>query len=268
MAQNQATRKVVVVQDAGKLSARVEQIDAVNAPREPGGKIPWAEMRQYLREDLEPTERTAGKHFALLAPTRGGKTTLVTRGLIPVYREVEVPVLVLDTTADPKLAKFGDRIPRWGDMTGLHRLTIDSLSIDNVRKVYDVVQRAFKQGDILIYVDEIRHVCDKRFMGLGSMMEHLWLFGGKRGVTVGGATQAPRWVPGSFYDQSSAHFLFRIRDERSRKRVQEISGDTKTLQAIIPDLPRWNFAYVSPEGDVSISKLDLPRGGEQERRRD
>ena len=257
------TRKIVVATDAGKPRVRVASADVplndseLNSPVIPGGHIQWAEFRLLLQSDLEVSERTAGKHFATIAPTRQGKTTLVTKGIIPLYLAAEVPVLVLDTTADPKLAKYGERMPRIGKMSGLHRVTISSLSNDNIAKVYQAAMRAYKQGDMVIYVDEIRHVCDPRFMGLGRMMEHLWLFGGKHGITVGGATQAPRWVPSSFYDQSQLHLLFRIRDIRARKRLSEIGGDTKTLESLIPDLPRYNFAYVSPDGDVSVSKYDL-----------
>lgn len=253
------TRKVVAVRPAETPTVSVGTLDESAMEREPGGKIPWPDFRAMLRDDLEPSERTAGKHFALLAPTRGGKTTLVTKGIIPVYREADVPVLVIDSTADPKLTEYGDRMPRWGKFEGLHRISIDNLSGESIRKIFDALTRAYKQGDCLIYIDEIRHVCDPKYLGLGKALENLWLFGGKRGITIGGATQAPRWVPGAFYDQSQAHFLFRIRDHRSRKRIQEISGDTQTLQAILPDLPRYHFAYVSPEGDVSISKYDLPK---------
>lgn len=258
----QGTRKVVVVPPAATRTVSVETIDESAQEREPGGKILWPDFRNVLREDLEPSERTAGKHFAILAPTRGGKTTLTTKGIIPIYREAEVPVLVIDSTSDPKLSEYGDRLPRWGKFEGLHRVAIDNLSADSIRKVYEALIRAYKQGDCLIYIDEIRHVCDPKFLGLGKALENIWLFGGKRGITLGGATQAPRWVPSAFYDQSQAHFLFRIRDHRSRKRIQEISGDTHTLQSILPDLPRYHFAYVSPEGDVSISKYDLPKGNQ------
>jgi hypothetical protein len=81
-------------------------------------------------------------------------------------------------------------------------------------------------------------------------MEHIWLFGAKRGVNVIGATQAPRFVPSAFYDQSHVHFIFKIRDKRSQKRLSEISGDVDTLDAIAPNLDMFQFAYVNPMGDV------------------
>lgn len=246
---NRDTRAVVIANDAQP--PQVRRV-GIAGPELPAGVTPWKSLREQLKEDLAPTERTAGIHFAMLAPTRGGKTTLATKGLIPIYREAEVPVLVIDSTGDPKLAEYGERLPRWGDMTELHRVAVDDLSLSSREKVHRALERAYKQGDILIYVDEIRHLTDKRYMGMQATMESLWLFGGKRGITIGGATQAPRFVPSALYDQSKAHFLFRIRDDRARKRVEEISGDTLSLRSVIPSLRKYHFAYVNPDGDVSV----------------
>lgn len=251
MEANQRIKKGAIVRNAdGRLVRRVER----DAEDSSGPKVAWPLFRQKLKEDLAPHDRTAGLHFAMLAPTRGGKTTLATKGLIPIYLEAGVPVLVVDSTADPKLAKYGEKIPRFGKMTELHRVSVHDLSGDSKLKLHRALDRAYSQGDIVIYIDEIRHLSDRDYFGMQKALESIWLFGGKRGVTLGGATQAPRWVPSAFYDQSKAHFLFRIRDMRSRKRMEEISGDTDKLKEIVPTLPQYHFAYVNPDGDVSVSK--------------
>lgn len=250
---------VVNVDSAGRLQPTLARRAVKgSSERARGEHVDWDEMRYILREDLAPTERTAGLHFALLAPTRGGKTTITTKGIIPVYSRVEVPVLVIDSTADPKLRDYGERMPRFGrKFTKVHRLTISDMSDESIMTVYRALNKAMNQGDMVVYVDELRHVADPKFMGLGKTLEHIWLFGGKHGVTLGAASQAPRWLPSSFYDQSKVHLLFRIRDLRSRKRVEEISGDTDALRPLLPDLPQYHFAYVSPEGDVITSKYKL-----------
>lgn len=261
MAQNTVTTKGASVTPAGKLRPKPAPKDDSETQYAPGEYVPWKKFKPLLTEDLEPTERTAGKHFALLAPTRQGKTTLATKGIIPIYLAHDVPVLVIDSTSDPKLKKYGEKMPRWGKMTGLHRVAIDNISQDSIVRIYQALERAFRQGDIVIYIDEIRHVCDPKFLGLGKACENIWLFGGKRGVTLGGASQAPRWLPTSFYDQSQVHALFRIRDIRARKRLAEISGDTETLQEVIPALPQYHFGYVRPDGDVLTSKYQMGRSG-------
>lgn len=260
MERNTATTRVAVVPSANgvrvKPAASVEQLPPEFA-YDPGQEVLWPEFRQKLLYDLAPRDRTAGLHWSMLAITRGGKTTLSTKGLIPLYLEAEIPVLVIDSTSDPKLKKFGSRIPRIGGMKELHKVSVDSLGRSAAEEIHRALSKAYSQGDILIYVDEIRHVADPKFLGLGMALENIYLFGGKRGVTLGGVTQAPRWVPSSFYDQAKAHFLFRVRDDRSRKRCEEISGDTATLRPLLPELSKYQFAYVSPDGDVVRSKYAL-----------
>jgi hypothetical protein len=142
-------------------------------------------------------------------------------------------------------------------MTEVHSVHVNDLSMDSKRKIYDALNRAYKQGDILIYADEVRSLCDPRFFGLGGAMDNIWIFGGKRGAVLGGGTQAPRFVPSNFYDQSQAHFLFKIRDVRARKRLAEIGGDTARIMALTYDLPKYHFTYVNPDGDMVVSKYQL-----------
>jgi hypothetical protein len=224
---------------------------------------PWSEFLDELRADLEPGNLKKARHFAMIAPNRGGKTTLAvdhTQGIIPnIYKNVDV--LIIDSTGDPNppMVDYGNPLQKYGAIHGHRRLTVTNVSSDSKLKIWRAMGKAKKQGNILIYVDEIRQVADPRFFGLQRALEDLWLFGGKRGVVVGGGTQAPRWVPGAFYDQSKVHFIFRIRDVRSRKRLSEISGDVDALNQIVPNLREYEFAYVNPDGDVSVSKLEKGR---------
>lgn len=219
--------------------------------------LKWSDMKKKMQEDHAPAERTAGMHFGLLAPTRGGKTTLLTKAIIPIYRRAEVPVLFMDTTSDPKLAGYGEPMPRFGKIKGITTVRTSSLSNEAKAKIHAALEKAYKQGDVAIIFDEVRHVCDPAYLGMGKSLESLWLFGGKRGITIGGATQAPRWVPSAFYDQSKIHYLFRVRDQRARKRIEEISGDTETLRIVVPNLEQYHFAYVDPDGDVMVSKMTV-----------
>jgi DNA helicase HerA-like ATPase len=93
-------------------------------------------------------------------------------------------------------------------------------------------------------------MADKKYFAMAPNLEYLWLFGRKRGVSVIGATQAPRFVPSALYDQSRMHFIFRLRDRRAQRRLAEISGDIDTLEEVTPNLELFEFAYVNPLGDV------------------
>lgn len=217
--------------------------------------ISWYNLRSELRGELT-SDIERGNHFALIAPTGQGKTTLVTKGILPIFNGT-ADALIIDSTADPKLSNYGKPYQKYGKIKGVRRLTIGDMSNESREKIRKALARAYKQGDIVIVFDEVRHVCDKKYLGLQADAEFLWLFSRKRRCIVGGLTQAPRWVPSAFYDQSKLHFIFKIKDRRAMLRLAEIGGDFDALKQVLPTLARYEFAYVSPDGDVLTSKLDL-----------
>lgn len=167
--------------------------------------------------------------------------------------------LVLDTTGDPGTIKdYGEPLKKRGRIKGHMRLTVHDASNASREKIYNAIQRAVRQGNICIYGDETRQLADRDFFNLQKVLEHIWLFTAKKGVSFIGGTQAPRWVPSPLYDQSKIHFIFGMRDRRAMKRLAEISGDVDTLETLIPQLNRFEFAYVSADGDVYRSKFDVP----------
>ena len=224
--------------------------------------VPWNNLDSLIQEEINEFRKIkSGIHIALLGTTRGGKTTIATggsgepgRGVLRNFEDV----LVLDTTGDPgSIHDYGKPLNKFGAIHGHRRLTVNDMTIRSKEKVYNAIAKAVKQGNIAIYADELRQLTDKKFFGLGPALDHVWLFTAKKGVSLVGGTQAPRWLPGAFYDQSKLHFIFGIRDKRSRMRLGEISGDTETLQAVIPSLKRFEFAYIGLDGSVMVSKFDL-----------
>jgi len=59
--------------------------------------VPWRKLRDQIKEELT-SDLTHGNHFSVIAPTGGGKTTLVTKGLIPMFDEI-ADVLLIDSTS-------------------------------------------------------------------------------------------------------------------------------------------------------------------------
>lgn len=265
---NRPTIKVVAARSAGKQRVRIEDPDTVELYQETGKPVPWSIMRRQIPKDLKPGSRDSATHVAIIAPTRQGKTTLAIKGLLPIYTRAGIPVLIIDSTGDPKLASIGERIPRVGKLTEVHSVHVNDMSMDSKLKIHKALSRAYSQGDVLIYADEVRQLADKAFFGLGAAMDNIWIFGGKRGVTMIGATQAPRYVPSNFYDQSQAHFLFKIRDMRARRRLAEIGGDTALIMETAASLEKYHWAYVNPDGEIVVSKMDLPsKGGSSRKQR-
>jgi hypothetical protein len=217
--------------------------------------IPWRKLRDIVKEELT-SDLTHGNHFSVIAPTGGGKTTLVTKGIIPMFDGV-ADVLLIDSTGDPKLAKYGKPYRRYGSIQGIRRLTTQDLQARSSDQVRAAMEKAYKQGQVVTIFDEVRHVTDTKYLGLQAAAESLWLFSRKRRNLVGGLTQAPRYVPSAFYDQSKLHFIFKIRDRRAMLRLAEIGGDYDTLKEVCPLLKKYEFAFVNSEGDIVVSKFDL-----------
>jgi energy-coupling factor transporter ATP-binding protein EcfA2 len=216
---------------------------------------PWAKFQPILKKNLKE-----GKHVALLAPNGGGKTTLAVLGVFPHYEDL----LIIDSTADPNppLFEYGEPLNRFGKIEGHKRLTVTDLSSKSREKIFKAMQRAFQQGHCAIYIDEVRQVGEKKYFGLEAQLKYFWLFGRKRGITIIGSSQAPRFLPSEFYDQSKAHFLFKNRDRRAMKRIAEISGDVDTLEKLLPHLNHeaYEFAFVDLAGDVHRSIMEVPEG--------
>lgn len=233
-----------------KLYQEKEQIEV---PEHGVPFTPWKGFQSVLQKNLKP-----GKHVALLAPNGGGKTTLAVLGIFPHYENL----LVVDSTADPNppLFEYGEPLKRYGAIEGHRRLTVTDLTGKSREKIYNAIQKAFNQGNTAIYIDEVRQVGEKKYFGLEAQLKYIWLFGRKRGVTLIGSSQAPRFLPSEFYDQSKCHFLFKIRDRRAMKRIAEISGDVDTLEKVLPALDHENyeFAFVDLAGDVHRSIMELP----------
>lgn len=234
----------------------------MSAPR-----LSWDQMDTQISQDVgEFRKIKSGMHVALLGTTRGGKTTVVTgggnpeRGLLRHWEDV----LVLDTTGDPgPISAYGKPVSRYKAIRGHQRLTITDMSPKSRELVYKNIQKAVKQGHVAIYADELRQLTEGKYLGLGPLMDYLWLFTAKKDISLIGGTQAPRWIPGAFYDQSKVHLIFKTRDKRSMIRLAEISGDTDAIKATMPQLQRYEFMYVGLDGDVTVSKYDLGKPAEK-----
>lgn len=224
----------------------------------------WKDLAPEIKAELTG-DLTRGNHVLIAAPTGGGKTTLGTMGILPMFHNV-ADILVIDSTADPKLHNYGKAYPKYGKIKGLRRLSVSDLSPESTTKIHKAMNRAYKQGECIVFIDEIRHIVDPQFLGLRSAAESMLLFSRKRRNIVVGLTQAPRWIPSAFYDQSRLQFIFKIRDKRTMLRLAEIGGDTEALKAIVPKLAKYEFAYVNSDGDVTTSMFELPKKRPEERR--
>jgi hypothetical protein len=202
-------------------------------------------------------------HHSIVGQNGAGKSHLIVHGILD-------PLCLFDNVAifdskgdDPVLAQSRAKpvrsIPkRWrrtldNDRArdGWYRIVIH----DEVSKARDQVGEAldhiYADGNWIVVLDETRAISDPRSPGLGlqPLLDRMWLRGRSRNICVVAATQAPRWVPSSFYDQCQFVWASRIRDERAHQRIMEIGSMTRAHIPHIANIRKRRWLYMDDEED-------------------
>lgn len=105
-----------------------------------------------------------------------------------------------------------------------------------------------------MYADETRLLTGAEYLGLGAHLDAVWISGRSRGITLLAASQAPRFLPSSFYEQPTYHAIGRVRDRRAIRRLGEIGGDTDILADVVPKLGDHEFLILGPRW-AAITKV-------------
>lgn len=252
---------------------RNELEDMLLADRIP--RLPWKQVKFDIYDRWTPKD---SPHHSIISLSGGGKSYLATRGLLPMrgFRRT----LIIDNKGDDdtlrdvgrKIKQIPKRDPwiRRRDQpdTLWYRLVVSDDWGKAREQVKDALSTVYKQGNWTIFVDECRNLTDPRVpsLNLRNYVEQIWLRGRSRGVEMVSMTQAPRWVPSSFYDQPSFVWIGRINDERAHQRLREIGGLRRQHLGIIQRLQRREFLVVGDGGDyTAITKVpDLARKVQQQ----
>ena len=199
-------------------------------------------------------------HHSIVGQNGAGKSHLIVHGLLPLC--LRDNLCIFDSKGDdPVLMQAGARPVRAlpgkyrraldddDDKRGWYRLVI----YDNVARAQEQVattlERIYNEGNWVVVLDETRAISDPRSPGLGlqPMLDRLWLRGRSRNIPVIAATQAPRWVPTSFYDQCQFVWCSRIRDERAHQRIMEIGSMTRAHIPHIAQIRKRRWLYMDDE---------------------
>lgn len=225
----------------------------------------WDEVRFDIYKRWRPKD---SPHHSIISLSGGGKSYLATRGLLPMrgWRRT----LIIDNKGDDEtLRDVGKEIRQIPNQDPWFRSKRKPSSLWYRLKVYDdwgraraqvqeALQKVYRQGNWTIFIDETRNLTDPRVpsLNLRNYVEQIWLRGRSRGVELVSMTQAPRWVPSSFYDQPSFVWIGRINDERAHQRMREIGGLRKGHLGVIQRLQRREFLVVGDGGDYqAITKV-------------
>lgn len=222
--------------------------------------IPTRSWNEVIRRVDQLWVPQFAPHHSLLGQNGSGKTHLIVHGLLPLCQHDNVAIFdskgddpVLMASGARPVRKLPNKLRRTLDnddpKAGWYRIPI----YDEVPKAREQVgmalDRIYDEGNWVVVIDETRAISDPRSPGLGlqPLLDRMWLRGRSRNICVVAATQAPRWVPSSFYDQCQFVWSSRIRDERAHQRIMEIGSMTRQHIPHIAAVRKRRWIYMDDE---------------------
>jgi hypothetical protein len=217
----------------------------------------WDEVISRVNKLWQPE---FAPHHSIFGQNGSGKTHLIVHGLLKLCEGDNVCIFdnkgddpVINAAGAQRVRTLPSRLRRTLDndqpRDGWFQLVVH----EDTGRAQDQVGRAldqiYKEGKWIVVLDETRAISDPRSPGLGlqPLLDRLWLRGRSRGISVVAATQAPRWVPTSFYDQCQFAWCSRIRDERAHQRVMEIGSMTRAHIPHIARIRKRRWLYMDDE---------------------
>ncbi len=227
-------------------------------------RVGWSEHFEFIADEWKP-----GDHISIIGKTGRGKTRLLREGLFKLWDDRDRILLFDVKGSDPELqigkvvTKFPTvgqrRLWRMGSVKQEHfewyRLVVPR-GVDKVGEARVILAEALdmvhKEGNCVLIVDEIRRFTDPRppNFGLAPHFSLIWTEDRYADVTVVAMTQAPRWVPSEFYEQSSFLYISKLLDYNVRKRLKEIGGNTPEIDAAVMSLTDHEFLFIARDGEV------------------
>jgi hypothetical protein len=227
-------------------------------------KIPTRSWKSVIARVDSLWKLDIAPHHSLMGQNGSGKSYIIVNGILPLCTDDNV--LIIDNKGDdPVLASSGAKAVRKVPAKRARGLFHNSnqpkdnwfrlVVHEDVHQAQDQVAEAlnlvYKEGEWIVVLDETRAIADPRSPGLGlqPLLDRLWLRGRSRKIAVVASTQAPRWVPSSFYDQCQFVWCSRIRDERAHQRVMEIGSMTRQHIPVIASVRKRRWIYMDDEED-------------------
>jgi hypothetical protein len=199
-------------------------------------------------------------HHSIFGQNGAGKSHLIVHGLLPLCVYDNVAIFdnkgddpVLDASGARPVRRLPSRIRRSLDNQNRKAGWFRIVAHDDINHAQDQFGRALEQiyneGNWIVVLDETRAISDPRSPGLGlqPLLDRLWLRGRSRRICVIASTQAPRWVPTSFYDQCQFSWSSRIRDDRAHQRIMEIGSMTRAHIPHIASIRKRRWLYMDDE---------------------
>lgn len=204
-----------------------------------------------------------GDHILIAAPTKAGKTTLMSK-LIGMRGHKVIFVTKQKDETFAREFKDWDVLREWpkgGPPPWMTHILLwpkavkynKAATIANQRRVFhNALERINSEGNRTVVFDETLYLTDPKLGGLGNWLSYLAYHGRSSGITLVALTQRPAWIPVIVYSSVTHAYIARTRDRNDTKRLADMGGiDTKEVAGVLQDLPtRHDYVYLNPQGDA------------------
>lgn len=223
--------------------------------------------RQPWRGHLSSLEWDQGDHVLIAAPTKAGKTTLMSalikkRSYVVVFVtklkdptfETQFPkadgwVIYREWPSDPR------SIPSWHT-----RILLWPRQMKTLKATYAEQRRVFAhaidaiafQGNRCIVVDEGLMFTNPRILGFATEMELLHYYGRSSGISMVFLTQRPAWIPPVIYSSATHAYIAKTTHKEDMKKLADMGGidHKQTADNIMRLNSRHDYTYLNPQGDA------------------
>lgn len=224
-------------------------------------RIEWSELTASLARGNRRWQQ--GQHVSIIGSIGAGKTYLGLR-LLMLHQYL---VIFGSKPQDKELTTFARKhsfssIDKWPPHITDERVIVwpkyrQPGDEAKQRIVFaNAIGGIFYEGAWTLFVDEVFYWCDR--LRLKDYLQAVWLQGRSLHLSLVAATQRPKGVPLTMYDQPTHLFFFRYNDKNDLDRIGNIGYlNRNDIRDAVARLDRYEFLYIHvPSGYMAISKAE------------
>lgn len=233
---------------------------------------PRVSWREHMRMMMRNWDQ--GDHLLISAPTKAGKTTMMSN---LIKRRSHAVVFVSKMKDDTFRREFSGweifrewpvsgprswqhRILLWPKpvMRNRHQVNLDATNL----KFHDIFGSAIDsivhQGDRAVVIDESLMMNDPKMVNLSNRIAWMHYYGRSAGITMIDLTQRPAWIPRVVLSSVTHAYISETKDAEDAKRLSDLGGiDRREVIDNLQRLPsRHDYVYLNPLGDESPSVVN------------
>lgn len=184
-----------------------------------------------------------------------GKTTLA-KGILPLYKNV----IVLDNKGMMKesdwkgftVFKDFDSLIKADDKTCPKRIFQPDIFNQSLELFDSFFKWIYHRQNTVVYIDEVYSICESSRQ-IPFYYKGILTRGRERGIACFSATQRPMDIPNVILSESEFYFVFQLRLDADREKVEKITGIRREYQAELED---FEF-FIANDKQFSLQKRKL-----------